>query len=789
MNRISLLLILLILIGFHFHLYSQNNFNLELVAQVELGQTANDIWGYVDANDTEYAIVGTTSETRIYSLSDPNNPRLVFSEPGANSIWRDIKSYENYIYVVADQGSDGVLIIDMSNAPNAYSAKKINIPTTSDLLINRCHNLYIDTEIGIMFLAGCNSPNGVSAFDLKSDPFNPTFIGTISTNYAHDVFVQDNLVYASEFNNGQIAIYDIQDIENPVLLGSAKTSKFATHNAWADELNEYVFTTDETTEGALDVYNIKDKSNPKRIESFIPSAIKNQGYVPHNTHFLNDYLITSWYEYGLVITDVSNPEKVIETGHFDTHMGSGSGAWGAYPYLPSGLILVSDIDNGLFVLNPAYERAAFVKGKITDITTGNPIGNVSVQILSSDPNSETSDPTGNYLTGQLSEGTFTLIFDHPEYEVKEVEVSLSKDEIKTIDIQLDRSPQFNLFFQTVTEIDEGIGQADIALISEENEYYLKTNSQGSVTQNIIKGTYNVIAGKWGYYYSVIENLEIIEDVGGYTLQLDPGYEDNFIFDFGWVAKAANERSKWVRVKPIQTTYLGMVSNPGNDILDDFGDLCFVTGNGAGGAGQYDVDDGATTLTTPSMDLSGEWNYFLNFSGWFYNNGGSGTMPNDSFSISITNGTDTTKLVVIDQSLGDWTKYQNINLGDFIDLNETVKIIFETADDADGHLVEAGVDGFKIIQTPLTNVVDQQNKTDWKLLGNPVSDFIRIQNENFTQPLTLSVFSIEGQLMNKIDVASYHGQILNIGAPDRQGVYFIHVKTSNKQEFTLKFIKL
>jgi hypothetical protein len=29
------------------------------------------------------------------------------------------------------------------------------------------------------------------------------------------------------------------------------------------------------------------------------------------------------------------------------------GAWGAYPYLPSGNILVSDMQNGLFVLDPS----------------------------------------------------------------------------------------------------------------------------------------------------------------------------------------------------------------------------------------------------------------------------------------------------------------------------------------------------------------------------------------------------------------------------------------------------
>ncbi len=532
-----------------------------------------------------------------------------------------------------------------------------------------------------------------------------------------------------------------------------------------------------------------DKSNPIRVESFIPSSIKGKGYVPHNTHFLNDFLITSWYEYGLVITDVSNPEKVIETAHYDTQMGSGSGAWGAYPYLPSGIILVSDIDNGLFVLNPTYERAAFIKGKITDIVNGNPIPNVTVQILSDDPNNENSDPTGNYVAGQISEGTFTVRYDHPEYEPFEVEVTLSKNETQIIDVQLEKSPQFNLFFQTVTAIDERINQANIALISNENEYYLKTGENGRVDQNIIKGTYDVIAGKWGYEYTLIENLEILEDVGGYTLQLNPGYEDNFIFNFGWETEAANDRSQWVRVKPIQTTYLGMVSNPGMDIEDDFGDLCFVTGNGSGGAGQYDVDEGITTLTTPAMDLSEDWAYLLNFSGWFYNNGGSGTTPNDSFSIYVTNGIDTSTLLVINESLGDWTKFENINLGDFISLNDNVRIIFETGDDEDGHLVEAGVDGFKIVQIPLSNTDENPFNTDWKLLGNPVTDHLQIQNESLQGPLKLSIFNLQGQEINRLRIANYHGQILDIKAPELAGIYFIKITNSFGKESILKFVNL
>ena len=64
------------------------------------------------------------------------------------------------------------------------------------------------------------------------------------------------------------------------------------------------------------------------------------------------------YTSGLVIlefTDLGN-QQLAEIAFFDTFPSSDAttfdGAWGVYPYLPSGNIIVNDIANGLFVLTP-----------------------------------------------------------------------------------------------------------------------------------------------------------------------------------------------------------------------------------------------------------------------------------------------------------------------------------------------------------------------------------------------------------------------------------------------------
>ena len=93
--------------------------NMTLVANVPLaaGEVGNDIWGFVDNAGVEYAVMGTTLNTKIYSLADVTNPLELAVIPGSNSTWRDMKQNGDYIYVTTDRGTDGLLIIDMSLAP------------------------------------------------------------------------------------------------------------------------------------------------------------------------------------------------------------------------------------------------------------------------------------------------------------------------------------------------------------------------------------------------------------------------------------------------------------------------------------------------------------------------------------------------------------------------------------------------------------------------------------------------------------------------------------------------
>jgi hypothetical protein len=76
----------------------------------------------------------------------------------------------------------------------------------------------------------------------------------------------------------------------------------------------------------------------------------------HNPIVKGDLVYVSYYMDGLWIYDISNPGNTTVAGYYDLYVGAGDtissgGAWGVYPFLPSGNILVSDMGSGLFVFD------------------------------------------------------------------------------------------------------------------------------------------------------------------------------------------------------------------------------------------------------------------------------------------------------------------------------------------------------------------------------------------------------------------------------------------------------
>lgn len=424
------------------------NLNMELVFHEDIVQDCNDVWGFVDSSGIEYAVIGTRTETRIYSLANPADAKLVYAAPGARSTWRDMKYYNNHIYVTADQDTFGLTIIDVSMAPDSFShtqwkpTLKVGASTTRLL---RAHNLYID-EKGFCYLAGHNiSRRGVMILDLNQDPKEPVFKGAADNFYSHDAFVKDDTLYSSELSAG-FGIYDVTDKSNPIELSRGRSGNNFTHNAWLSEDKKVLFTTDEVASAYLEAYDISDLSNIKFLDRYKTNAGSTR-VIPHNTHILGDYAITSWYTDGVIINDVSDPANIVKVGSYDTYTqgipASGSlflGDWGAYPYLPSGLILVSDINNGLFVFKPTYMKGAYLTGTtfVTDGTKQDTITGAMVKVLGTDIEKFLNG--SEYKLGLTPGLDYQLVFSHPDFGSDTVSVKLESG----------TTSEFHHVFQNIT---------------------------------------------------------------------------------------------------------------------------------------------------------------------------------------------------------------------------------------------------------------------------------------------------------------------------------------------------
>ncbi len=674
---------------------AQISSNVNFRGQLTYSNDLADIWGWRNpADNKEYALVGVTNGFSIVDVSIPESPNQVQFVSGTNTLWRDVKTWGNYAYVV-NEGGGGLLIVNMSNLPGSISTFSWN----GGIGFARAHNIFID-ENGIAYLCGSNGSLGTLMLDLNVNPTNPPIVGSYTTRYVHDLYVRGDTMWTAEINNGIFSVIDISNKAAPVVMATQSTSSNFTHNLWLSDNGQYLFTTDEVSGANVDAYDVSDLSDIRELDRFRPGTGPNSA--PHNVFANGNFLLTAWYRDGLRITDATQPNNMIEVGWYDTSPLSGSGfngAWGVYPYLPSGNALVTDIEQGLFVLTPTYVGAAFLQGLVTDQSSGLPLFNATVSIAGTSASS-LSSILGQYATGLANAGTYTINVSRAGYVSQSISgVSLSSGSTTILNVALVPSTAFTLNGQVENAATgSGIAGAKVLLESASSTFEATANSSGSFAIAAFPGdVYDVYAGSWGFSTILLDDLSLNLGAPVLLLPLNFGYADDFMLDQGWTVSGDAVAGIWERGVPIGTSFGGVQANPGADIPGDLGNKCFVTGNGGGAVGFDDVDDGETILTSPVFDLSGGGDPYVNYHRWFYNGGGSGT-PNDSLIIRLSNGSTTATLEIVTVSTPGNSSWQSrsFRILDYLALSANMQIIVSTADrPGSGHLVEAGFDGFSI----------------------------------------------------------------------------------------------
>ncbi|MBZ9609989.1 choice-of-anchor B family protein [Rheinheimera maricola] len=368
--------------------------NIDLIAHLALSDfssrpsAANDIWGHVDLNSgTEYALIGLVNGTAVVSLADPAAPVEVGTIRGSNTSWRDIKVYQYfdtnlrrwqaYAYV-SSEGSDGIQIIDLTRLPAAISLAGTyrGVSSTHNVFISGVDystNSQNTARAPLLHLAGQNTQRGaVSSLSLA----NPTQLSPVwqqsasASDYSHDVAtmqIKDSRANSDcqqnpcqvlfDFNEQEVRLWDSSIANAPTQLANFSYDQASyVHSGWSTEDNRYLFVHDELDETSfglnttLRIYALDDLRNPvlQPIWRGPTAAIDHNGFVRGNRYYMSNY------QRGLTILDISNPAAPTEAGFFDTFLPSDgaafNGMWGTYPYLPSGIILGSDINSGLYVL-------------------------------------------------------------------------------------------------------------------------------------------------------------------------------------------------------------------------------------------------------------------------------------------------------------------------------------------------------------------------------------------------------------------------------------------------------
>ena len=346
----------------------------------------NDIWGWEDSTTgKEYALVGLLIGTSFVDVSDPVNPVVLglLRTTTNGSLWRDMKVYKDHIFVVADNaGNHGVQIFDLTQLRGVTEFTEFSMTYHYDL-VGSVHNIAINEETGFAYAVGIGSASldeymcGAHIIDIN-DPSNPTYAGCLgdkTTGRYNDGYVHDGqfVIYNgpdSDYSGQEIAftcnetalgIADVTDKSNLKIISKFDNANFGyVHQGWLSKDHKYFFVNDELNEyngnGETQttlIFDLSDLDNPRVINVY-DSGLNT---IDHNNFVKGDLLFQSNYSAGLRILSIKDPTNPLEVASFDTYpsgdMAAFVGSWGNYPYFNSGTIIVSSIEEGLYVLKPS----------------------------------------------------------------------------------------------------------------------------------------------------------------------------------------------------------------------------------------------------------------------------------------------------------------------------------------------------------------------------------------------------------------------------------------------------
>jgi choice-of-anchor B domain-containing protein len=613
----------------------------------------NDCWGYTSPSGREYALMGVANALQVVEITDPDNPVIVGSISHTNTLWGDIKTYGHCAYVVNDLGGGGMDIVDLSDVDNGNVTL---VRRMTDAGLSTSHNVAVNTDSGYLYLAGANLNSGrLIAYDL-SDPEDPAFAGQVSSGvgvYVHDTqvvtytagpYAGQEVAFCANGSTG-LDIYDVTNKSNMTRLSRTTYPNLSyAHQCWLSADRQYLYLNDET-DGVNEtvIFDVTDLANPFMAGGYNSGVLATD----HNLYVRDGFIYEAEYRAGLRIFCTADPLNPVQVGWFDTYPENDAegydGAWSTYAFFPSGTVLISDINRGLFIVDVSEALDAGA------VAFGYPQGRPELL----DPQGGTSvriEATGA-CGAALASGTGLLHYD-------------TGGGFTTVPLE---------------EVSEGVYDAVFPALDcgSTVSYYVSVESTGG-------STYTDPPDAPASTYSAPVATDRLVHMS-----------DNFETDRGWVAQNLGATSgDWQRGVPVDDPTWSY--DPATD--GDGSGQCYLTQNDFGNT---DVDDGSVRLISPLLDLTHDnagisYEYYLFLT--------ETDPPVDHLLVEVSSSSDLgpwTPIADHTTSGGTNWRHHEITQADLeaagVALTATMKVRF-TATDADPQsIVEAALDGFQVTE--------------------------------------------------------------------------------------------
>lgn len=696
-------------------------------------------WVYVHQDGREYALLGVSSGTAIYNITDPESPYRVGFIDGPPSIWREMKSYRSWVYVVTEGTGTGrgVQIVRMTDPE-----QPVLVNTYVGSFI-RSHTVSVDTSRALLICNGTwngtGSQTGVRVLSL-ANPEAPAEIGwwpgTVvpfgDSLYVHDTQIDGTRWWFSSIGAGLLRLVDASDPAHPTLLQDFGYPLARTHSSWISADGRYVYACNEDNGLPITVIDVQ---NPASMQ-VVGEVTSNPAAIMHNPRVLGSELWVSAYTEGVRVFDLADPTRPAMAAWADTYEGpSGgyNGVWEVCPYLPSGTVVVSDMNTGLFLFRPRREHGVIWVHARETVGDAN-VPEAHVELASEELHSNT-DALGIATLAPLP-GADSVVVSRFGFVTARVPFSIATGGRDTVEVALTRLPSRDVTVR-VKNIVTG------APIDGAHVEFVGTPLHG----------HTEAAGEVAWTGAPVQRYDVEVTAPGFAPQefswwpsaqpLEVPLTPVLLWDAletaptGWTVGAAGDNATsglWTRVEPLGTgpraggipqarprMRPGLPPRPGETPLHEdhelpqqgnaapyadntpgAGTFCFVTGQGTDSTlwDQADVDSGRTTLTSPWMPMVGLSRPMLSLWRWFHSYDASDTEqpdPADHLVIALTK--DGTNWVVVDSIVGSanaWTE-SRFDVRALLGAGGLVRLRVVATDGGLPSTVEAAVDDVAIYE--------------------------------------------------------------------------------------------